>query len=273
MIQYSEYKKRVDHWREKLPHANSALDKVETILDVLAAHRELCPPLSLPRDSTLQHGLTAPRRTVPPDLINFTALQDVFGALAARLAPHLATTPASVLNELTGSYLSATQTGIDHILNTAEPELLSLVHLALKPQMEKTALAMLSSLPQEELLCNRCPICGALPYASDLRNDTRERFLHCSLCGHQWNYPRVRCVFCDNIDAEHLGYFTVDDIKDIRVDFCKACGAYLKNFDISQCYAPPPMPVEDTATLHLDYKAIEAGFKKPTPNYIGFLIT
>ncbi|OQX18072.1 MAG: hypothetical protein BWK76_08690 [Desulfobulbaceae bacterium A2] len=272
MTLYSEYKKRVDHWREKLPHASSALDKVETILDILAVQRELCPPLSLSGDSTRQHGITAPLYTVTLELINFAALQDVFGALTAKLAPHRTNTPASVLAELTGSYLDATQTGIDTLLNTADAELLSLVHLALKPQMEKTALTVLPGLTQEDRLCNRCPICGALPYASDLRNDNRERFLHCSLCAHQWAYPRVRCVFCDTMDTEQLGYFTVDDNQDIRVDFCKSCGGYLKNFDISQCFSPPAMPVEDTATLHLDYKAIESGFKKATPNYIGFLI-
>lgn len=104
-----------------------------------------------------------------------------------------------------------------------------------------------------------CPFCGSEPDISCFK-DNGKRFLHCSLCGHQWEYPRVNCPFCQNKDQESLGYFFTDE-EGLRVDFCKKCSRYIKNIDRRILKEEFPLELEFISTLYLDYLAQKEGFK------------
>lgn len=74
-----------------------------------------------------------------------------------------------------------------------------------------------------------CPICHSHPVASEIAIGKEEglRYLHCSLCEMQWNVPRVKCTYCDNLEG--LLYYSIDEINpNIKAESCPKCKSYLK---------------------------------------------
>jgi len=268
---YKDYKKRIDFWKKKSPHVLDALLKLEIILDINSDFRDKAVSLETKENinNILKNGNFLTNSGIAN--IDFNFFKEVFFKILESLSPKLSYKDIDELPELINTYLNFIKLENDQPLNFEIDDIFSIVHLALKPQMEKTSISIPQPIETEEHIYNLCPVCGSLPYISDLRNENRSRHLHCSLCGAQWMFPRMRCVFCNNTDFEKLGYFTMDNEPDIRVDFCKICSCYIKNLDCSQFFEIPPMPVEDTGTLHFDFKALENGFIKPTPNFIGFI--
>jgi FdhE protein len=105
-----------------------------------------------------------------------------------------------------------------------------------------------------------CPICGSEPDMAYL-DKTGKRNIHCSLCGDEWSYPRLRCPFCGNQDQQKLGYFRSEQEEGFRVDFCRSCSRYLKTVDRRVFEKPAPMELEFLSTVHLDVLADQQGFK------------
>jgi FdhE protein len=102
-----------------------------------------------------------------------------------------------------------------------------------------------------------CPVCCAPPVAGVIDGVTRLRYLHCSLCGVEWNVPRLSCVSCASDSG--LAYFHVDGDAGAKAEACEACGGYLKLFDLE--VRPGAEPVaDDTATLALDLLVANEGY-------------
>jgi FdhE protein len=106
-----------------------------------------------------------------------------------------------------------------------------------------------------------CPACGGGPSLAELQG--KEGFLHlrCGMCGADWTFPRLRCHRCGNRDPQTLGILQIyDDVEKPFARTCSACGDYLKTL---VCYAATPpelLPIEDLATLEVDFAAERAGF-------------
>jgi FdhE protein len=92
-------------------------------------------------------------------------------------------------------------------------------------------------------------------------DDQGKRFLHCEFCSCTWNYPRLKCPFCENNEAKTLGYFVSEEEEGFRVDFCKKCNSYIKTADMRIIESPLSLELENLLTLHLDMLAHEQGFK------------
>jgi len=107
-----------------------------------------------------------------------------------------------------------------------------------------------------------CPFCGGYPELGEIREEGK-RFLHCPLCATQWDYPRLKCPYCQNEDQEKLTYFQVEGETGQRVDICLLCRHYLKTVDSRESGEPLDAEVEDFLTLHLDHLAQEEGFMRP----------
>lgn len=110
-----------------------------------------------------------------------------------------------------------------------------------------------------------CPLCGGLPHIAYLRGPEGRRFLACGTCGYCWNFPRIACPFCGNIDQEQLGYFQAEKEKEYRVDYCRECKKYIKTVDIREQDVPFDLEIESAATLHLDLLAQAEGYVPPMP--------
>jgi len=105
-----------------------------------------------------------------------------------------------------------------------------------------------------------CSVCGSPPALAWLEGDG-QRFLYCSFCWHKWPVPRALCPFCGSRDPQVLSYIYSEDERDYRLDVCNACRRYVKTVDTRNLARGCYPPLEQIASLHLDIKAAEAGFK------------
>ncbi len=111
-----------------------------------------------------------------------------------------------------------------------------------------------------------CPFCGSNPdMAAIVTGMDGRRLLHCSLCGHQWQYKRLACAVCGTEDASHLEYFSSEETPRYRLDVCSACGGYMKTIRLDKFEEIEDfdLAVENILTPHLDSAAIQRGYKKP----------
>jgi len=138
---------------------------------------------------------------------------------------------------------------------------------SLKPVFENLAEGWRGAL--KELSWNQgfCPFCGGFAGMGEVRTEGR-RFLHCLLCGTEWEFPRIQCPYCRNQDHEQHTYFQVEGESENRVDICLACRHYLKTVDSRDLEGPLDFEVEDYLTLHLDHIAQEEGYVRPEKLFV-----
>jgi len=133
---------------------------------------------------------------------------------------------------------------------------------SLKPALENMAEEWRGALKDVSWSQGFCPFCGGFPGMGEIRQEGR-RFLHCLLCGTEWESPRMQCPYCRNEDQEQHTYFQVEGETENRVDVCLACRHYLKTVDSREMVGPLDFEVEDYLTLHLDHLAQEEGYLRP----------
>lgn len=108
-----------------------------------------------------------------------------------------------------------------------------------------------------------CPVCGSAATFGELQDNDQVKHLRCSQCGADWLFPRMQCMYCGNEDHKTQSYFYPDGEREQhRIEVCDQCGGYLK---VSAAFSPTPvelLPVEDLATVHLDYIAQERGYAR-----------
>lgn len=106
-----------------------------------------------------------------------------------------------------------------------------------------------------------CPTCGSWPLLGELRGLEQRRFLRCGWCATEWEFPRLRCLFCGTRDVAVLGYLHVEGEEDrLRAARCDSCRGYVKTMATLQGLSLPELLVADLATLHLDLAAAERGY-------------
>lgn len=104
-----------------------------------------------------------------------------------------------------------------------------------------------------------CPVCGAPPVAGVIDGTTRLRYLACSLCGSEWNLPRMTCAACG--DDVKVAYFHVDGDEGAKAEACGGCHGYVKLFDLEKRAGAEPV-ADDAATLSLDLLMAEEGYHR-----------
>jgi len=105
-----------------------------------------------------------------------------------------------------------------------------------------------------------CPICGSAPGFTQFEGEG-QRVLFCGFCWHKWAVQRIYCPFCENKDSSSLHYYFSETEKEYRVDVCDRCRTYIKAVDKRNLDRTIYPPLEFVATLHLDIKAQQMGFK------------
>jgi FdhE protein len=145
------------------------------------------------------------------------------------------------------------------------PLLTLLVRCSLQPSLQIIA-SRLKHLINEDLWGKGyCPICGSLPFLSELRGEGGERIFFCSYCSHEWKGRRLCCPFCENTDSNTLRYLYLEKQGEYRIDLCDKCKRYIKTVDTRKLEGPIIPEVEDIATIHLDILAEEDGFQGSNP--------
>jgi len=121
-----------------------------------------------------------------------------------------------------------------------------------------TLLREKSHVPQEAGTgAGTCPFCGTHPRMAFDSETSRE--LACLLCKKQGRFQRIGCPFCGNADHETLGYFDVEGVEGVRVQYCSECKHYLKVFDTRK-RTVRDAETEDVLSLDLDTAAQEEGY-------------
>jgi FdhE protein len=121
-----------------------------------------------------------------------------------------------------------------------------------------------------------CPVCGSSPSISylspkevtdldQLVGGGGKKFLHCSLCGHDWRFKRNACVSCGNDENESREVFYMDDVKFERVEACHKCGKYCLNVDMRECEPYPHLDAVQLGLIHLDIYAHKKDLSPITP--------
>jgi len=145
-------------------------------------------------------------------------------------------------------------------LDIEKPVLGFVVYNSIKPSVSICAEQLSANLNgTEPWLKGYCPVCGSAPILSSLDGKGARRLI-CSFCWHSWPVKRVFCPFCETSDNRYLHYLFGDEEKHIRMELCDKCNKYLKTIDIRSADHLIYPPLEQIATLHLDFKAREEGF-------------
>ena len=107
-----------------------------------------------------------------------------------------------------------------------------------------------------------CPTCGSPPAMAQMigaiTENVRLRLLSCGLCGTRWKYARTKCPFCES-DSQRLDSVVVEGEAGLRIDYCEACGGYLKTYDGQ---GEELLLLSDWTSLHLDLLAHDRGWKR-----------
>lgn len=124
--------------------------------------------------------------------------------------------------------------------------------------------------PVLEVMPRICPLCGVRPLLGVLRpeGDGTRRTLVCSLCATEWNYGRIGCPGCGEGSETNLAVYIAEEVKQVRVEACEKCRAYIKTVDLSKDGHAVPM-VDEMAAVPLDLWAEQKGYRKLQANLLG----
>nr|NJM02316.1 formate dehydrogenase accessory protein FdhE [Desulfobacula sp.] len=116
-----------------------------------------------------------------------------------------------------------------------------------------------------------CPVCGFPPSMSFLDRAPEspseflvggggQKYLHCSLCGHDWLTLRHQCPVCGTDDPENRLYYQADADTGERVDVCQNCKTYLPCIDLRKTGPVHHLDLAAVGMVHLDIMARGKGF-------------
>jgi FdhE protein len=115
-----------------------------------------------------------------------------------------------------------------------------------------------------------CPRCGQAPQAGCLQpqGDGMALALVCSLCLHEWPFPRVRCPACGTGDHHKISYYSTAEFAHVEVQVCESCGRYLHLVNLAK-ERQAIADVDELAVLPLDVWAAGKGYRKVQANLLG----
>ena len=104
-----------------------------------------------------------------------------------------------------------------------------------------------------------CPVCGGFPHLAIL-GDNGRRSLHCSDCGHAWNFARLTCPYCDHEDPQNTTVFFIDGEQTDSAFTCDKCRRYLLTANRSASLRILPADLIAMSLVHLDVILQEKGY-------------
>lgn len=143
----------------------------------------------------------------------------------------------------------------------AEPLTLKFIFGQLmKPFIEKLAESYKPLIQNLNWQRGYCPICGSFPELSYLVENEGQRWLRCSLCGHQWRFMRTKCPFCENDDHHKMEFYFIEDRSHERAEVCYQCQRYLVSIDLRKSSDEVVLEVAALGMVYLDILVQGKGF-------------
>ena len=126
--------------------------------------------------------------------------------------------------------------------------------------------------PDREHHPGHCPFCGGAASVGTRRaapdSEAGMRFLHCALCGEEWNFARISCPSCAEEKPEQLPVYASDAHPNVRIEACDTCRRYLKSIDLI-ADARPIAEIDDLLSVAVDLWAMEEGYTRIEPGLAG----
>ena len=115
-----------------------------------------------------------------------------------------------------------------------------------------------------------CPLCEARPLFGVLRveGDGGRRSLVCSFCGFEWEFRRILCPTCGEVEEKKLPVYIAEQFPHIRVEACDTCKFFVRTIDLTKDGHAVPT-VDDLAAIPLTLWAHEHGYRRVQPNLFG----
>ena len=105
--------------------------------------------------------------------------------------------------------------------------------------------------------CADCFACGTIATLAELQGNNRLCHLRCDA---NWEYRRVKCIYCRNENPQTLGALFADESRQQRsAQTCEVCHGYVKMIAAFSPNPPELLAAQDFATLHLDFIAQKKG--------------
>ena len=105
-----------------------------------------------------------------------------------------------------------------------------------------------------------CPVCGSFPHLAIIR-EKGQKWLQCSCCSHEWQFPRLACPYCEHEDPENTNYLFVEGKKEDTAFTCSKCSKYLVTSDHSGSLGRTNADLIALSLAHLDLILQEKGFE------------
>ena len=142
-----------------------------------------------------------------------------------------------------------------------EPEILKFVFVQLSRPFALKRAESMPTLPEHlHWTKGYCPLCGSWPELSFLEGKEGYRRLRCSFCGHEWNFMRTQCPFCENTDQEKLEFIFSEDRDFERAELCYECMKYIMSIDLRNRAGEIPREIAALGLVYLDVLAQERNF-------------
>ena len=134
---------------------------------------------------------------------------------------------------------------------TKGPVLWLVLRMALRPALVGVAKEAAGLPGLEAWEFGHCPVCGQAPALAELGADVGSRRLHCWLCESSWDYPRLKCPFCESEEPGIISYLRPESEEGMQLEVCESCAQYIPTLDMRKLVGPVVVPLEEVATWHL----------------------
>lgn len=139
-----------------------------------------------------------------------------------------------------------------------------LLRAAAKPVLEKRRRAINEHLEASGWDRGYCPSCGAFPSIAVIHEKIPQRWLHCSQCGHDWQFSRVVCPCCSHEGQQEMPYFFVEGKEQETAFVCESCKRYLITMNHLSDIEKHDPDVLAMGMTHLDLLMQQKGFMPMT---------
>jgi len=113
-------------------------------------------------------------------------------------------------------------------------------------------------------LCEGRPVIGVLR----VEGDGGKRFMVCSFCGYEWEFRRILCPTCGEVDEKKLPVYVAEQFPHVRVEVCDTCKFFTRTIDLTKDGHAVPV-VDDLAAIPLTLWAHEHGYRRLQANLLG----
>lgn len=260
-------------WADRIDRAEELAERNSSAKQVLEFY---CHVLHFQRSVYEETQMDGRRSMAKPG--NIRALLDF--SQAARALPALVKLVAAngppVLARFAGQFQGSSPQQVCDLLarwleepDQAETANSFFARVLLQPQAERLAGFMEASHPG--VAGNLCSLCKSPPQLAIIRpeGDGGKRNLLCSLCQSEWEFRRILCPACGEVNHEKLPRYSAEGVLAVRVEACDTCRQYLKSVDLTVDGLAVPV-VDEIATAPLDLWAAEHNYRKIQVNLMGF---